>query len=176
GVKPFRQNQRPYNPKIVDTIKEEVMKMLNARIIFPIHHSMWVANIVPVRKNNGEIRICVDFRNLNQASLKENYPLPIMDHILQAITGSEMISLLDGFSGYNQIKVAEEDHTKTTFTTPWGTFAYIRMPFGLINAGATFQRAMDLAFKDLKHYIFIYVDDLTIFTKKRGDDIYHLEQ
>ncbi|KAH9319370.1 hypothetical protein KI387_021139, partial [Taxus chinensis] len=99
--------------------------------------------------------------NLNQASLKDNYPLPIMDHILQAVTGSEMLSLLDGFSGYNQIKVAEEDCSKTTFTTPWGTFAYNRMPFGLINVGATFQRGMDLAFKDLKHYIVIYLDDLT---------------
>ncbi|KAH9298374.1 hypothetical protein KI387_030056, partial [Taxus chinensis] len=69
---------------------------------------------------------------------------------------------------YNQIKVVEEDHTKTTFTTPWGTFAYSRMPFGLINVGATFQRAMDLAFKDLKHYIVIYLDDLTSIFKEEG--------
>lgn len=112
--------------------------MLKARIIFPIHHSTWVANIVPVRKKNGEIRICVDYRNLNQASLKDNFALPIMDQILQIVAGSEMMSFLDGFSGYNQIEVAEEDQHKTTFTTPWGTFSYKRMPFGLINAGATF--------------------------------------
>ncbi|KAH9295191.1 hypothetical protein KI387_038889, partial [Taxus chinensis] len=81
------------------------------------------------------------------ASLKDNYPLPIMDQVLQAVTGSEMLSMLDGFSGYNQIEVSPEDQFKTAFTTPWGTFAYSRMPFGLTNAGATFQRAMDLAFK-----------------------------
>ncbi|KAH9320976.1 hypothetical protein KI387_015615, partial [Taxus chinensis] len=87
--------------------------------------------------------------NLNQSSLKDNYPLPIMDQVLQTVTGSEMLSMLDGFSGYNQVEVTTEDQHKTAFTTPWGTFAYRRMPFGLINAGATFQRAMDLAFRDL---------------------------
>ncbi|KAH9316680.1 hypothetical protein KI387_025307, partial [Taxus chinensis] len=102
GIKPFKQKQRQYNPKIADTIFQEIQKLLKAKIIFPIHHSTWIANIVPVRKKNGEIRICVDFRNLNQASLKDNYPLPMMDQILQAVTGSEMLSMLDGFSGYNQ--------------------------------------------------------------------------
>lgn len=77
--------------------------MLKARIIYPIHNSTWIENIVPIRKKNREIRICVDFRNLNQASLKDNYPLPTMDHILQTVSGSEMMSMLDGFLGYNQI-------------------------------------------------------------------------
>ena len=72
-----------------------------------------------------------------------------MDQVLQAVTGSEMLSMLDSFFGYNQIKVCEDDQYKTAFTTPWGTFAYRRMPFGLINAGVTFQRAMDLAFDGL---------------------------
>ena len=75
--------------------------MLKERIIYPIHHSTWIENIVLVRKKNGEIRICVDFRNLNQASLKENYALPNMDHLLQTIVGVGMISMLDGFSRYN---------------------------------------------------------------------------
>lgn len=83
--------------------------MLKARIIYPIHHSTWIANVIPVCKKNGEIRIFVDFRNLNQASLRDNYPLPIMDHILQLVSGSEMKSMLDGFSGYNQISVSESD-------------------------------------------------------------------
>ncbi|KAH9296393.1 hypothetical protein KI387_039981, partial [Taxus chinensis] len=87
--------------------------------------------------------------NLNQSSLKDNYPLPIMDQVLQTVTGSKMLSMLNGFLGYNQVEVAAEDQHKMAFTTPWGTFAYRRMPFGLINAGATFQRAMDLAFRDL---------------------------
>ncbi|KAH9303390.1 hypothetical protein KI387_014973, partial [Taxus chinensis] len=79
GIKPFKKKQRKYNPKIADTIFQEIQKLLKARIILPIHHSTWIANIVPVRKKNGEIRIFVDFRNLNQASLKDNYPLPMMD-------------------------------------------------------------------------------------------------
>lgn len=114
----FRQKLRNYNPKVSEAIFREVEKMLKARIIYPIHHSTWVANIVPVRKKNGEIRICVDFRNLNQASLKDNYALPTMDHVLQSVAGSEVMSMLDGYSRYNQISVAPEDQHKTTFITP----------------------------------------------------------
>ena len=94
--------------------------------------------MVPVRKKSGEIRLCVDFRNLNRASDKDNYPVLPMELILQMVLGSELFSLLDGFYGYNQVLVADEDILKTTFRTKWGTFAYRRMPFGLINAGATF--------------------------------------
>lgn len=78
--------------------------------------------------------------------MKDHYPLPSMEQILQAVTGSERFSLLYGYSGYNQILVKEEDQYKTTFTTKWGTMAYKRMPFGLSNAGATFQRTKDMAF------------------------------
>jgi hypothetical protein len=94
-----------------------------------------------VRKKNGEIRLCVDFRNLNKSSLKDNYPLPKMDHILQRVVGANRISMIDGFSGYNQIAVHEEDIEKTAFTTPWGTFMYDKIPFGLMNAGATFPKS-----------------------------------
>lgn len=88
GESLFRQKLRGFNPKVAEAIFREVDKMLKARIIYPIHHSTWIANIVPIHKKNGEIRICVDFRNLNQASLKDNYPLPSMDHILQTVSGS----------------------------------------------------------------------------------------
>lgn len=107
--------------------------MLKARIIYPIHHSTWVANIVPVRKKNIEIRICIDFRNLNQASLKDNFSLPNMDYLLQIVARAEMMSMLDGFLRYNKVEVEEKDQHKNAFTTPWGIFAYHRMPFGLIN-------------------------------------------
>ena len=93
--------------------------------------------------------MCVDFRNLNRASDKDNYPVPPMEHILQMVSGSEMFSLLDGFLGYNQVLVVDQDRIKTTFSTKWGTFAYRIMPFGLINVGATFQRVMDIAFRGL---------------------------
>lgn len=83
-----------------------------------------MTNLVPIRKKNGEIRLCVDFRNLNRASLKANFPLPKLDHVLRKVTGSFRISMLDGFYGYNQVVVDKEDHKKTSFTTPWGTFMY----------------------------------------------------
>ena len=108
-----------------------------------------MANLVPVRKKSGDIRICIDFRNLNRASLKDNYPILAMEQILQSVSGSAMLSLLDGFSGYNQVLVSKEDRLKTTFRTKWGTYAYDKMPFRLINVGSTFQRAMDIAFRGL---------------------------
>jgi hypothetical protein len=146
GVNPFKQNLRQINPILFPVIEREVKKLLDAKIIVPLRYFEWVANLVPVRKKNGEIRLCVDFINLNRSSLKDNYPLPKMDHILEKVVGENKISMIDGFSGYNQIVVHEDDKEKTTFTTPWGTFMYDKIPFGLMNAGATFQRSMDLAF------------------------------
>ena len=108
----------------------------------------------------------MDFKNLNASGDEDNYPLPKMETLLQRVIGSRMMSMLDGFSSYNQVRVKEEDRHKTTFTTPWGTFEYIRMPFGLSNAGATFQRAMDYAFRGLIGKIVeIYQDDLTVFLR-----------
>ena len=149
GVKPYQQPLRKMHPKLEPLIQSKVKKMLDARIIFKVRHSEWVSNLVPVRKKSREIRLCMDFRNLNRASDKDNYLVPPMEQLLQMVSGSELFSLLDGFSGYNQVLVAEEDRLKTTFRTKWGTFAYRRMPFGLINTGATFQRAMDIAFRGL---------------------------
>jgi hypothetical protein len=154
-----------------------VKKLFDAKIIVPIRFSNWLANLVPVRKKNGEIRICIDFRNLNKASLKDNYPLPKMDLMLQNIVGSQRMSMLDGFSGYNQILVHPEDQEKTAFTTPWGTFMYAKMPFGLMNAGATFQRAMDIAFAEEKDKsVVVYLDDITVFSKREEDHLKHLEK
>ena len=130
----------------------------------PLRYSEWVANLVPVRKKNGEIMLCVDFINLNRASLKDNYPLPKMDHILQKVVGASRMSMMGGFSGYNQVAVLLEVQKKTAFTTPWGKFMYARMPFGLINAGATFQRAMDIAFVgEQDKFVVVYLDDITVF-------------
>jgi hypothetical protein len=109
-----------------------------AKIIFPVPHTTWVANLVPVRKKLGDIIICIDFRNLNGVSLKDNYLVPAMEQILQSVSRSAMLSLLDGFYEYNQFLVAKEDCLKTKFQTKWGTYAYDKMPFKLINFGATF--------------------------------------
>ena len=143
-------------------IEKEICKLLNAKIIIPIRYSEWVANLVPVRKKSGEIRICIDFRNLNKWSLKDNYPLPKMDHILQKVVGSSRISMMDGFLGYNQVAMDLEDRKKTAFSTPWGTFMYDKMPLGLMNVGETFQTAMDIAFMgERDKFIVIYLDDMT---------------
>jgi hypothetical protein len=131
---------------LLPIMEREVKKLLQAQIIVPLRYSKWVANLVLVRIKNGEIRLCVDLRNLNRSSWKDDYPLPKMEHILQRVTGESRMSMIDGFSGYNQVYVLPEDREKTTFTTPWGTFMYAKIPFGLMNAGETFQRAMDIAF------------------------------
>jgi hypothetical protein len=102
--------------------------------------------LVPIKKKTGEKRLCVDFRNLNRSSLKENYPLPKMCHVLEKVVGANRMSMIDGFSGYNQIVVHKDDKEKTSVTTLWGNFMYDKMPFGLMNVGDTFQRAMDIDF------------------------------
>jgi hypothetical protein len=136
-----------------------------------------VANLVTVRKKDGEIRLYVDFGNLNRSSQKDNYPLPKMEHILQRVTGAYRISMIDGLSRYNQISILPEDKEKTTFTTPWGTFMYAKMTFGLMNAGAMFQRAMDIAFIGEKDkFVFIYLDDITVFSKHDKEHCCHLRK
>ena len=158
-------------------VEKEIKKMYESKIIVPLRYYKWVSNIVPTRKKTGEIRLCIDFRNLNKVSLKDNYPLPKMDHILQRVVGSSKISLLDVFLGYNQVLVHPDDQDKTTFTTPWGTFMYVKMPFGLMNVGATFQRAMDIAFADeIYHFIVIYLDNITVYSKTDEEHLAHLRR
>jgi len=138
--------------------------------------SDWISKFVPIRKKTGEIRLCIDYRNLNQVLLKDNYPLPKMDHILQRVVGASCMSLLDGYSRYNQISVHEDDRDKTTFTNPWGTFHYAKMPFGLKNAGATFQWAMGLDFTNEKDvFLVVYLNDLTVFSKSEEEHMHHLK-
>ena len=146
--------------------------MYDAKIIVPLRFSKWVSNLVPTRKESGEIKLYIDFKNLNKVSLKDNYPLPNMEHLLQKVSGAKVMSLLDGFSGFNQIVVHPDDQEKTAFTTPWGTFMYSKMPFGLMNAGATFQRAMDIAFVGEKDkFVLIYLDDITVYSDSHQDHL-----
>ena len=126
------------HPSLDPLVKKELNELLAAKIIFPVRHTTWVANLVPVRKKSRDIRICIDFINLNQASLKDNYPIPAMEQILQSVSISTMLSFLDLFSGYNQFLVSKEDRLNMTFRTKWGTYAYDKIPFGLINVGDTF--------------------------------------
>jgi hypothetical protein len=99
---------------------------------------------------------------------KDNYPVPPMEQILQQVSGFERLSLLDGFSGFNQVLMSPPNQLKTTIRTPWGTYAYRKMPFRLINVGATFQRVMDIAFRGLiNHSVVVYLDDVTVFSKNK---------
>ena len=102
-------------------------------------------------KKDGRIRVCVDYSDLNKTSPKDDFPLPNIHILVDNTTGHEIYSFMDGFSGYNQILLDEDDREKTAFITPWGTFCYRVMPFGLKNAGATYQRAMTALFHDMMH-------------------------
>ena len=99
--KSFKKKLRRMNPLLLPLIEKEIKKLFDAKIIVSLRFSKWLANLVLVRKKSGEIRLCVDFRKLNQVSLKDNYPLPKMDHILQRVVGSQRMSMLDGLLGYN---------------------------------------------------------------------------
>ncbi|GJU54962.1 reverse transcriptase domain-containing protein [Tanacetum coccineum] len=156
--KPSVQSQRRVNPKIHEVIKKEVIKHLDAEMIYPISDSPWVSPIHCVPKKVGMTvvaneeneliltrlvtgwRVCIDYRKLNEATRKDHFPLPFMDQMLERLAGNEFYCFLDGFLGYFHIPIDPHDQEKTTFTCPYGTFAYRRMPFGLCNAPGTFQR------------------------------------
>ncbi|PKI66593.1 hypothetical protein CRG98_013002 [Punica granatum] len=157
--------------------EEEIIKQVDARFLEICNYSEWVANIVPVEKKNGKVRVCIDYRDLNRASPKDNFPLPHIDVLVDNTACHTQFSFMDGFSGYNQIQMAEEDKVKTTFITMWGTFCYKVMPFGLKNARATYQRAMVTLFHDMMHKkIEVYVDDMIAKSKEGEDHLVNLKQ
>jgi hypothetical protein len=180
--KPSREPQRRLNPAMQEVVRAEVIKLLDAGIIYPISDSKWVSPIhvvpkkagltvvtnkdnelVPTRIQSGW-RVCIDYRKLNAATRKDHFPLPFIDQMVERLAGHEYYCFLDGYSGYNQIPVDPEDQEKTTFTCPFGTFAYRRMPFGLCNAPATFQRCMISIFSDMVERIMeIFMDDFSVF-------------
>lgn len=152
------------------------MKMVKAKIIMPLRYLEWVDNLFPTIKINREIRLCVDFINLNKASLRDNYPLPKMDYILQNMVRSLRLSIIDGFSWSNQITMHLEVQKKIAFTTPWGTFMYAQMHFDLMNVGSSFQRAMDIMFFGEKDkFVVIYLDDIIVFSKSDEEHLRHLQ-
>ncbi|GJT39140.1 reverse transcriptase domain-containing protein [Tanacetum coccineum] len=180
--KPVIQPQRRLNPKVQDVVKNEIVKLLDSGLIYPISDSSWVSpiHVVPkkggmtvVLNDNNELipsrtvtgwRVCIDYRKLNDATRKDHFPLPFIDQMLERLCGNEYYCFLDGFSGFFQIPIAPEDQEKTTFTCPYGTFAYRRMPFGLCNAPATFQRCMTAIFHDMvEDFMEVFMDDFSVF-------------
>ncbi|XXG47440.1 hypothetical protein AAC387_Pa02g2086 [Persea americana] len=173
NIKPVKQGQRRFRPVVMDKIEQEVQKLKNVGFIQEEQHPEWLANSIPVTKKNGQIRVCIDYRDLNNACPKDEFPLPIPEVMIDSTCRFERMTFMDGFSSYNQIKMHPEDERHTSFRTPFGVYCYTVMPFGLKNAGATYQRAMMKIFQDMQHKtVECYVDDLAVKSKREED---HLE-
>jgi hypothetical protein len=166
GFKPYKQPRRNFNPDIYDRVKEEINQLLDAKFIRPCRYADWISNIVPVeKKGTKKLRVCIDFRDLNKATPKDEYPMPIADFLVNSASGHRVLSFLDGNAGYSQIFKAEEDISKMAFICPSivGLFEWVFMTFGLKNVGATYQRAMNLIFHDLLGIIVEdYIDDIVV--------------
>ncbi|GJT41586.1 reverse transcriptase domain-containing protein [Tanacetum coccineum] len=177
------------------TLIKEVLKLLDAGLIYPISDSPWVSPVHCVPKKGGftvveneenELiptrlvtgwRVCIDYQKLNDATRKDHFPLPFMDQMLERLAGNEYYCFLDGFSGYFQIPIDPQDQEKTTFTCPYGTFAYRRMPFGLCNAPGTFQRCMMAIFHDMiEKTMEVFMDDFSVFGNSFGTCLSHLDK
>jgi hypothetical protein len=151
--------------EVLEEVKKEVEKMVTAGFIKPCRYDEWISSIVPIQKKNGQWRVCVDFRDLNRATPKDEYPMPVAETFINAAAGHKMLSFMDGNAGYNQIFMAPEDIHKTAFRVPGavGLFEYVVMTFGLKNASATYQRAMNYMFDDLiGKLVEIYIDDVVV--------------
>nr|GEU81219.1 reverse transcriptase domain-containing protein [Tanacetum cinerariifolium] len=193
--KPAVKYQRSVNPKIHDVIKIEVEKLLDAGLIYLISDSPRVSlvhcvlkkgsftiveneenELIPTRLVTGW-RICIDYRKLNEATRKDHFPLPFMDQMLERLAGNEYYCFLDGFLGYIQISIDPKDQEKTTFTCPYGMFAYRRMPFGLCNAPGTFQRCMMAIFHDMiEKMMEVFMDDFSVFGNSFETCLSHLDK
>ncbi|GKA71849.1 reverse transcriptase domain-containing protein [Tanacetum coccineum] len=180
--KPVVQKQKRLNPNMQEVVKKEIVKLLGTGIIYPIADSPWVSlihcvpkkggitvvtkqndELVPTRTNMGW-RVCIDYRKLNEATVKDHFPLPFMDQMLERLAGNKNFCFLDGFSGYFQIPVDHMDQEKITFTCPFGTYAYRQMSFRLCNAPATFQRCMLAIFYTMiKESVKVFMDDFSVF-------------
>ncbi|WVZ81109.1 hypothetical protein U9M48_028525 [Paspalum notatum var. saurae] len=146
-----------------DFICPEIAKLLRASFIWEVQHPDWLVNPVVVPKAGGKLRMCIDYIDLNKACPKDPYPLPRIDQIVDSTAGCEMLSFLDAYSGFHQIRMAREDEEKTSFTTPCGIYCYVNMPYGLKNALPTFVHATHIALKEhLGKAVEVYVDDIVI--------------
>ncbi|KAK1644291.1 hypothetical protein QYE76_062096 [Lolium multiflorum] len=181
-AKPVVEHQRRLIPKMKEVVRNEVLKLLEAGIIYPIADSRWVSHVhcVPkkggmtvVPNDNDELipqrivvgyRMCIDFRKVNKVTKKDHYPLPFIDQMLERLSKNTHFCFLDGYSGFSQIAVKAKDQEKTTFTCPYGTYAYRRMPFGLCNAPATFQRCMSAIFHGFcESIVEVFMDDFSVY-------------
>jgi hypothetical protein len=178
-----------------EVVKKEVIKLLDAGIIYPVPHSEWVSpgHCVPkkggltvVKNEKNELipqrtvtgwRMCIDYRKLNKATKKDHFPLPFIDEMLERLANHTYFCFLDGYSGFMQIPIHPDDQHKTTFTCPYGTFAYRRMPFGLCNAPASFQRCMMAVFSEfIEEIVEVIMVDFSVYGKTFVDCLANLEK
>ena len=173
--RPVVQKRRLFNPERSTAIKKEVEKLLSAGSIREVKYPEWVANVVLVKKKNNQWRMCVDFTDLNKACPKDSFPLPRIDQLVDATAGYELLSFMDAYSGYNQIRMNKADEEKTSFTTDQGLYCYKVMPFGLKNAGATYQRLVNRMFaRQIGRNMEVYVDDMltkSTTAEKHSEDL-----
>jgi hypothetical protein len=175
---PKRQHLRCFADDRRDAIKKELAKLLAAGFIREVFHHEWLANPVLVRKKNlNEWRMCVDYTNLNKHCPKDPFGLPRIDQVIDFMAGCDLLCFLDCYSGYHQIAINEEDQEKTAFITPFGAYCYMTMSFGLKNADAPYQRAIQAYFKrQLNKNVEAYVDDVVVKTRNSDTLIANLEE
>lgn len=161
---PVRQRYRRIPPSEYELVKTHISQLLEAQVIRE-SCSPYASPVVLVRKKDGSLRMCVDYRQLNSKTRRDAFPLPRIEETLDSLTGAHWFSTLDLASGYNQVPVSESDRPKTAFCTPFGLFEWNRMPFGLCNAPSTFQRLMERLFGDQRHQsVLLYLDDIIVFS------------
>jgi hypothetical protein len=171
-IPPKKQKLRKMSEEKVKAVEAEVQRLQDAQVIREVKYPVWLDNTVPIKKKNGKWRMCVDFTDLNKACKKDDFPLERVDKIADDVANSEMLSLLDMFSRYHQIRVRKKDDKKTSFITPLGTFCFVRMPEGLKNTGYTFSRMIAIVLHpQLRRNILAYVDDIVVKSVQRKDII-----
>ena len=175
SFKSVKKKRRSFAPKRQKAINEEIGKLLQAKAIREVEYPKWLANVVLVKKANGKWRLCIDFIDINRAYPKDSFPLPRIDLIVDVTASHELLSFMDAFSGYNQINMDPSDQEKTSFVTGQGTYCYQVMPFGLKNAGATYQRLVNKMFqKQIGAFMEVYIDDMLVKSVKVEPHITHL--
>ena len=169
---PIRQRKRVFIQEIDKAIAEKVQKLLDADFIREVYYPDWLANVVMVKKVNGKWRMCVDFMDLNRAYPKDSYPLPRIDTLVDSTTRHQLLSFMDAFLGYNQIKMEETDQEKNSFVTSQGLFCYKVMPFGLKNIGVTYQILMNKMFvHQIGRNMQVYIDNILVKSVREDDQL-----